>query len=520
MTETLPPVIQALSKPGTLPGATGPVTIIQTQMSWVLLTDDYAFKFKKPVNLGYVDYTTLENRLHYCRKEIELNRRLCPDGYLGVVPVTLEHGQYRLDGSGEIVEYAVQMKRLPQKRMLDWLLQNDEATPEMLKAVAFRVAGFHRQAETGKHIDHYGSPECIRFNAVENFEQASKYTGPVALPRSMQRIKDFTLAFIDSNQELFAGRVESGHIRDCHGDLHSSHICFTDCICIYDCIEFNDRFRYADTASEAAFLAMDLDHYGRADLAAAFIQDYIEASGDTGIQGLLGFYKCYRAMVRAKVNCFKLDDPYVSDAEKASSKAAARLYFDLAESYTRDKPVLLICAGLTGSGKSTLARALGSRMGMVIISSDIVRKNLAGAAPTRHFYDALDTGIYSPEFSRLTYETMFEQAGDWLSRGVSVVLDATFTLAQSRRTAACLAHRQGAGFGILEFNIEDDQALARLEERMNQPGNVSDGRAEIYFKLKQEYQPLDGMETGCRVIIESSVPLEENINRVKKYIYR
>jgi len=520
LTETLPPVIQALSKPGILPGSAGPATIIQTQMSWVLLTAEYAFKFKKPVNLGYVDYTSLENRFFFCRKEIELNRRLCPDGYLGVIPVTLKNSRYCLDGAGETVDYTVQMKRLPQERMLDWLLENGEVTPDMLKTVAVRVADFHRQADTGKHIDYYGLPESICFNAAENFEQTAKYTGPVALPRSMARIKGFTLSFLDSNEDLFAGRVEAGRIRDCHGDLHSSHICFTDCLCIYDCIEFNDRFRYADTASEVAFLAMDLDHYGRADLGAIFVQDYIEASGDTGIKRLLGFYKCYRAMVRAKVNCFKLDDSYVSNSEKASSKAAARLYFDLAESYTRQRPVLLATAGLTGSGKSTLARALGRRMGMVVISSDIVRKNLAGAAPTRHFYAAVDSGIYSPEFSRLTYETMFEQAEHWLSRGISVVLDATFTLARSRQAAADLARRQGADFGILEFYIEDDHALTRLEERLSQPGNVSDATAEIYFKLKQEYQPLTGMETGCRVIIDSSITLDENINRVQKYIYR
>jgi len=520
LTETLPPVIRALTKPGILPGSTGPVTIIQTQMSWVLLTADYAFKFKKPVNLGYVDYTTLEKRLFYCRREIELNRRLCPDSYLGVVVVTADGGQYQLDGTGETADYAVKMKRLPQNRMLDWLLQNGEVTPDMLKAVADRVAGFHRQAETSRHIAAYGSPESVRFNAVENFEQTARYTGPVAPARSMRRIKEFTLAFLDTKQDLLAGRVEAGRIRDCHGDLHSSHICFTDQLCIYDCIEFNDRFRYADTASEAAFLAMDLDHYGRADLGDVFVRHYIEASGDTGAESLLRFYKCYRAMVRAKVNCFKLDDPYVSGDEKAVSRDTARLYFDLAESYTLEKPVLLATTGLTGSGKSTLARALGRRMGMVVISSDIVRKKLAGVPATQHFYDSVDSGIYSAEFSRLTYETMLEQAGYWLSRGVSVVLDATFTLSQSRLAAAGLARRHGADFGILEFRIDDNQALARLEERMNQPGNVSDGRSEIYFKLKREYQPLTGIETACRVIIDSSVPFEQNINRVREYLYR
>ncbi|MBN1368993.1 MAG: AAA family ATPase [Dehalococcoidaceae bacterium] len=520
MTETLPPAIQALSKPGILPGSAGQATIIQTQMSWVLLTVDFAFKFKKPVDLGYVDYTSLEKRLYFCQKEVELNRRLCPDSYLGVVPVTLKGGEYLLGGTGEIADYTVQMKRLPQERMLDWLLLNGEVTPDMLNSVAVKVAGFHRKAETGKHIDVYGSMEAVRFNVAENFEQTTKYTGPVALPRSMARIKRFTHAFLDSHAGLFAGRVTAGHIRDCHGDLHSSHICFTDRLCIYDCIEFNDRFRYSDTASEVAFLAMDLDHYGRADISTTFIQDYIEASADTGIESLLRFYKCYRAMVRAKVNCFKLDDPYVSDSEKASSGSAARLYFDLAESYTLEKPVLLATAGLTGSGKSTLARALGRRMGMVVISSDVIRKGLAGIPSTRHCYDELDSGIYSPEFSHLTYETMFKQAEHWLSRGVSVILDATFTQARSRQAAAGLALRQGADFGIMEFCIKDDQALARLEERMNQPGNVSDGRAEVYFKLKQEYQPLTGTETAWRVIINCSIPLEENINRVQNYIYR
>ncbi len=330
----LPELIQALLDPKAYPTPPQKIELAQTQMSFVLQADAYVYKIKKPVNLGYLDYSTLDKRLFYCRKEIELNRRLSPDVYLSVVPVVKKSGDIFIEIEGEIIEYAVKMRRLPQDAMLDVLLSNNGVTRQMITDVAEKLAEFHREAETGAGISVFGNLKTLIENTEENFTQTEKYIGKTISEKQHRRIKAYSDNFIKENTPLFQKRVADGRIRDCHGDLHAAHICFDNGISIYDCIEFNDRFRYCDVASEVAFLAMDLDHYGRADLSDCFVNAYIEESKDKELKQLLGFYKCYRAYVRGKVGCFKYDDPYISAEEKVKELAAARSYFELAESYT------------------------------------------------------------------------------------------------------------------------------------------------------------------------------------------
>ncbi len=329
----LPELIKALLDPKAYPEPPSRVELVQTQISYVFLADDYVYKIKKPVDMGFLDYSTLEKRLIFCRKEVELNRRLCPDAYLGVVPLTNDNGHYVLDGKGKVEEYAVKMRRLPQDAMMDVLLLKNEVTPKMVTDVAAIIAEFHRKAATGEEINKLGGIEAVIQNTSENFAQTEKYFGIIILPETYQRIKDYTEGFIEANLALFRKRAAAGRIRDCHGDLHAAHICFYQGICIYDCIEFIDRLRYTDVAAEVAFLAMDLDHYRRADLSKIFVNAYVQASGDTELLKLLNFYKCYRAYVRGKVNCFQYNDPYISAKEKDKIIATAASYFRLAESY-------------------------------------------------------------------------------------------------------------------------------------------------------------------------------------------
>ena len=330
----LPPLVQALMNPKAYPDTTGQITLVQTQMSFVFLTTDYVYKVKKPVNLGYLDYTTLDKRRFYCHKEIELNRRLCPEVYLDVVSITRDKSGIFIQRQGEVIEYAVKMRRLPRENMMDTLLIKNQVSPEMLASVAQKLAEFHHQAETSASINTFGDLGTITQNTDENFAQTGKYIGHTISREGYDRIKHYTEAFIEKNASLFRKRLADGRIRDCHGDLHAAHICFyNNGICIYDCIEFNDRFRYCDVASEVAFLAMDLDHYGRDDLSRSFIDAYVAQSEDKELPVLLNFYKCYRAYVRGKVEGFKLDDPYISAEEKARVLAIARRYFELAESY-------------------------------------------------------------------------------------------------------------------------------------------------------------------------------------------
>jgi len=329
----LPELVQALLDPKAYPETPPGIELLQTQMSFVFLTDDYVYKVKKSVNLGYLDYTTLDRRHFYCQREIELNRRLCPDAYLGVVPISRDKGNISIEGRGEVIEYAVKIRRLPQQAMMDVLLTNNQVSSQMITNLAQRLVEFHQQAETDANISAYANLNAITQNAEENFSQTVEYIGRTISQAKYRQIKDYTTSFIDKNASLFWRRITGGRIRDCHGDLHAAHICFTTDICIYDCIEFNDRFRYCDVASEIAFLAMDLDRYGRADLSRSFVNAYVAGSQDKELMELLNFYKCYRACVRGKVESFKLDDPYIPEEEKARVLAIARSYFDLAESY-------------------------------------------------------------------------------------------------------------------------------------------------------------------------------------------
>ena len=329
----LPPLVQALLIPEAYPHRPREIELVQTQMSFIFLAGDYAYKVKKAVDLGYLDYTTLDKRKHFCHQEVMLNRRLCPEVYLGVVQVAEEEGRIVVEGKGEAMEYAVKMRRLPQERTMDNLLRRNQVSEEMVDRVAQRLAEFHQKAETNEEISSFGDIGVVVTNTDENFAQTERYIG-ISIPREKyEAIKAYTQGFISKNEQLFRQRTKQGRIRDCHGDLHAAHVCFTNGICIFDCIEFNDRFRYCDVASEIAFLAMDLDYHGHPDLSQHFVRTYQEISGDQELAQLIDFYKCYRAYVRGKVESFKLDDPHISEEEKREILAMARRYFELAESY-------------------------------------------------------------------------------------------------------------------------------------------------------------------------------------------
>jgi len=327
----LPPVVEALLKPQAYPHEPQEIELVQTQMSFLFLTGEYVYKVKKPVNLGYLDYTTLEKRRFFCHQEVKLNSRLCLDAYLGVVAITGEKGEIHIEGEGSIIEYGVKMRQLPQNRMMDALLLNGQVSHEMVAKVAGKLANFHQKTTTNQEIAAFGRLSAIRQNCDENFAQTEKHIGISISPASYNRVKNYTYDFLRTNSSLFHKRVREGKVRDCHGDLHAAHVCFTNDICIYDCIEFNDRFRYCDVASEVAFLAMDLDRYQRADLSRHFVNTYVSLSHDKELLNLLDFYKCYRAYVRGKVESFKLDDPLISDNEKAKALENAKRYFQLAE---------------------------------------------------------------------------------------------------------------------------------------------------------------------------------------------
>jgi aminoglycoside phosphotransferase family enzyme len=334
----LPDFITFLLQPAAYEPQPSDVTLIQTHISYVIITDDLVYKFKKPVDFGFLDFTTLAKRHHFCQQELILNRRLCPSIYLGLVALEKTDAGFILTDesrarSGNIIEYGIMMKRMPEERMMTNIITAGHLVPAMIDAICDVLVPFYAGAETGPDIRRFGRPAAVAVNIFENFTQTENFIGSPALSREQfDRIKKFSTDFLQ-REDLFAARTSAGRIRDCHGDLYSANICLADQVYIFDCIEFNERFRYCDVASDIAFLAMDLDYHGLPELSARFVAGMREKSGDAGLDAMLNFYKCYRAYVRGKINLFTANAPEVDDKTKAQCQEMAEKYMQLAERY-------------------------------------------------------------------------------------------------------------------------------------------------------------------------------------------
>ncbi len=326
-----------LQKPQAYPEPPKNIEMLQTHISYIFLTDDYVYKVKKPVNFGFLDFSTLDKRLYYCEKEIELNSRLSPDVYLDVVKITDEGDHLMVNGDGEVVEYGVKMKRIPMDKLMIKLLEEKKLTKKMIEDTARKIAEFHSQAASSSEIGKFGSITVIKTNTDENFQQTKDYIGKSITKTQYETIKKYTNDFLRTKKSLIKKRIDDNRIKDCHGDLHMQHICLTDPIIIFDCIEFNDRFRYSDTTADIGFLAMDLDFHERKDLSKALIESYVKFSEDPGIYDMLNFYKIYRAYVRGKVIGFQLNDPQIPEDVRKTAKETAKNYFALALDYVREE---------------------------------------------------------------------------------------------------------------------------------------------------------------------------------------
>jgi len=331
--KNMPEIFEALLKPEAYPERPAWIKLIQTHISWVFLTGRYAYKVKKPVDFGFLNFSTLERRKYFCERELELNRLLSPDVYLDVLPITEDEGKIRISGSGKVIEYTVKMLELPQDSLMVRMLERGEVKSEVIEEIARIVADFHKKAESGREIDRYGSIETIRFNWDENFGQTEQFIDKVITKNDFGFVKESVNRFIERNRDIFQDRIRNGRIKWCHGDLHSGNIFITDKIHIFDAIEFNPRIACSDTASDVAFMAMDLDFHGRRDFSEHFVEKYIEHSMDKNLSKLLDFYKCYRAYVRFKVVGFRLSDRNIPEKEKQKAKEEAKKYFELALKY-------------------------------------------------------------------------------------------------------------------------------------------------------------------------------------------
>jgi len=331
--KNLPAYIQYLQRGSSYPHPADNVQLVQTHISFVLLAGDFVYKWKKPVNFGFLDFSTLEKRKQYCEQELMLNRRLCPDLYLDIVTVNHGGDQYLLNGTGEVVEYGIKMVRMPEERMMGRIIAAGQLTSGHLDSIIEVLVPFYQQAEGTEGIVEFGRAASVAVNVLENFEQTEPFVDQGAISRDqLRRIEGYARAFLQQ-EELFEGRRAAGKIRDCHGDLYSANICLTEPVHIFDCIEFNERFRYSDVAADVAFLAMDLDFHGLEEFSTYFIERFVAASADSGLLQMLDFYKCYRAMVRGKINLFTAADPAVDATIALSCREQAARYFNLAAKY-------------------------------------------------------------------------------------------------------------------------------------------------------------------------------------------
>jgi hypothetical protein len=327
-------VVEALMRLEAYDEETDKVELTQTHISFVFLTRSFVYKVKKAVDFGFLDFTTLEKRHFFCERELELNRRLCGDMYLEVVPIN-RSSVIKIKGEGETIEYAVKMKRMPQEKMMSKLLEDNKVDNKLIDEIAKTIAEFHSKAETSKRISEFGSLAIIETNWKENFEQTRGSIGKTISIKDFELICETIDDFMKKNASFFEERMAEGRVRDCHGDIHSGNIFVADRIYIFDAIEFNERFRYSDVASDIAFLAMDLDFKERTDLSNSFVGRYVRYSEDQELTKLLPFYKCYRAYVRGKVISFKLKDPSVGSEEKSAAMKEAKAYFKLAFTYAK-----------------------------------------------------------------------------------------------------------------------------------------------------------------------------------------
>jgi len=485
-------ILRSLSRPAAYPHPVDGVRVVQTHVSVVFLAGPYAYKVKKPVQYDFLDAHLLEQRAEMCRQEVALNRRLSPDLYLGVVPITRRAGELVVGGSGEAVEYAVHMRRLPEDRMMDRMLGSGALTRAMVEQVAEVLVPFHASADAGPRVAAFGTPAAIQALWDEHFEQVAPFLGKTLGGFQDSYLRAVVGAWAVRKRRVLEERVAAGRIRDGHGDLRTSSVCFTEPLTIFDCLDFSARLRCSDVASDVAFLAMDLRLRGRPDLGVAFVRRYRARSGDRGLIRLVPFYACYRACVRGKVESLRAEEPEISAPEREEAARIARRAFGVAcEAACEDlPPVLLAISGLSGSGKSMLAGELAARRGWELLSSDVVRKSLHGLAPRERATAEIDRGLYSPEATRRTYETLAARAGVALERERCVVVDATAQAAWERELLADAARAHGGLFLLAEVRASDETIRTRLEARAREPGAVSDAGWEVYLAQKARWEPV------------------------------
>ena len=489
-------------------------------MSWVFLGEHDVYKVKKPVSLGFLDFRTSGQRKAACEAEVTLNARLAPGVYLGVVPVMRRvDGLLAFGGEGTLVDWAVHMRRMPDDARADNLLTAGKLQPQTVDLIAERIAAFHAAATCDERTTHCGAASAIGRNVIENFAQTRAALGQHLRADEAREIEARQLSFLREHSPLFEARMAAHRVRDGHGDLRLEHVYVGSRgeLTILDCVEFNERFRFADVCSDVAFLAMDLAWHGRVDLAERLLARYALASGDYDLYPLVDFYEGYRAYVRGKVATFLAADVLASDEARGKAAFEARRYFLLALTAHRRLllPPLVVCVGgIIASGKSTVATAIAAELGAPVVEADRTRKQMLGVDPQTRVAEPAWQGAYDPAFTDRVYAEMLRRADAVLASGRSVVLDASFRSAGQRAAAQRLARTRGLPVRFVQCTASPDTCRARLARREAQR-SVSDGRLAIFEDFVARFEPFQELPPSECLIVDTSASVASAIERIR-----
>ena len=497
-----PALISGLLRPQAYPHPAFDLAHVETHISHVLLAGDYAYKLKKPIELGFLDFSTLDRRRHCCHEEIRLNRRLASKLYLGVVAVTGDPLSPRVGGDGPALEYAVQMRRFPDDARLDRL----DLGPEIVDALADQVATFHEQIPNVDPASRFGTPDAVLAPMLENLRHVRGCIDERADRDLLDRLEGWTRARWRELTPLIEQRRRDGHVRECHGDMHRANVALVEGrVLIFDAIEFSPDLRWIDTASELAFLVMDLEEAGQEGFARRLLNRYLARSGDYGALAVLDFYKVYRAMVRAKVLAIRRSQGDVEAPERERDRVDCARYLRLAESYTRARRSrLVITCGLSGSGKSRLALRLREAAPMIHLRSDVERKRLFGLPPEARTTAEIADRIYSEEATERTYRRLRALAETVLDCGYDALVDATFLSRARRRLFLELALEKGAGFAILSLGAPLEELAHRVARRLAAGIDVSEASLAVLASQRGARESLDDAERRHVIPVDTS----------------
>lgn len=487
------------------PEATGAIAHIETHISHVFLTGKYAYKVKKPLSLGFLDFSTLEKRRFFCEEELRLNRRLAPELYLDVVPIAGSVESPKVGAPGTPIEYALRMVQFDPEAVLDRVLEREELTAAHVDQIAQIVADFHNGLAPVASDSAYGKPESVVAPVMQNFDQLEKVIGSPSDTELLTSLRRWTARHSERLLPLFARRRLEGKIRECHGDLHLGNmVLLNGRVRVFDCIEFNPNLRWCDVMAEIAFVTMDLMQRGRDDFAYRFLNQYLEISGDYDGLRVLRYYMVYRALVRAKVAAFRAEQPTLDPQMRQTLRADYSAYLAIAQRFAEaPKPALVILHGLSGSGKTTLSQAFVEQSGMVRVRSDVERKRMHGISALARSASVVAGGIYRDSAGEATYARLEELALCILEGCFSVAVDATFLQRWQRDRFRVAAIQADVHFAIASFQASDQTLYERVAQRTVRQADASEAGVEVLRYQIGTQQPLMADELLHALVLDT-----------------